>query len=520
MIPRAITPVRTCFKLVSQSSPRSICICLPIHRVVCTSTCNRTHSSTPSLKASLTSLPGATTISPELPFAHPQPFISPPPLPPTIVPEKKPEDKPDDILAKTFYRRELPSSLHSFTSPTGRTLFRESLEAGFAEIYFSLSGNFTMQSEPAFCGLGSLAMVLNALAVDPGKRWKGVWRWYSDDMLECCAPLSQIKEKGMTFRELACLARCNGLRVVAKRADQITYEEFIEDLKKVTASQDMHMVVSFSRKTLNQTGDGHFSPIGAYHPGNNQALVLDTARFKYPSYFCDAKMLFEAMKPLDKETGLPRGYFILTKGETKPIALCKLNGENYNWPSLTKLFCNDLPQAFKLMHDQITLPDIVRHVILALPQEYNFLISLQEPGVDLAGPAGEIETNHEHEIQRLLAEAMDNPMFANVKQAMEASPQLQSMFRSSTSASGPISDGTIALATIFMLSAPREIFVTLPDHLRKEIGRARDRHHMGKRLADEVGRISEQIELMLNTYCSCGKRHQACRNVVPKLGKL
>jgi glutathione gamma-glutamylcysteinyltransferase len=28
-------------------------------------------------------------------------------------------------------------------------------------------------------------MVLNALQVDPQKRWKGIWRWYSEDVLHC-----------------------------------------------------------------------------------------------------------------------------------------------------------------------------------------------------------------------------------------------------------------------------------------------------------------------------------------------
>ena len=34
-----------------------------------------------------------------------------------------------------------------------------------------------------------LFQVLNTLAVDPGRVWKGVWRWYHEDMLDCCVPL-------------------------------------------------------------------------------------------------------------------------------------------------------------------------------------------------------------------------------------------------------------------------------------------------------------------------------------------
>jgi hypothetical protein len=39
------------------------------------------------------------------------------------------------------------------------------------------------QDEPAYCGLSTLVMVLNALSIDPHRSWKGVWRWFSEDMV-------------------------------------------------------------------------------------------------------------------------------------------------------------------------------------------------------------------------------------------------------------------------------------------------------------------------------------------------
>ena len=40
------------------------------------------------------------------------------------------------------------------------------------------------------------------------------------------------------------------------------------------------VVVSYSRKLLGQTGDGHYSPIGGYHRASDHVLILDVARFK------------------------------------------------------------------------------------------------------------------------------------------------------------------------------------------------------------------------------------------------
>lgn len=41
------------------------------------------------------------------------------------------------------------------------------------ECYFKLAAQFRTQDEPAFCGLTTLVIALNALEVDPGEVWKG-----------------------------------------------------------------------------------------------------------------------------------------------------------------------------------------------------------------------------------------------------------------------------------------------------------------------------------------------------------
>ncbi|KAI8592816.1 Phytochelatin synthase-domain-containing protein [Geranomyces variabilis] len=451
---------------------------------------------------------------------------------------------------QTFYRRELPKNLHSFTSKTGRALFKECVASGNAEIYFSLSGNFTMQSEPAFCGLGSLAMVLNALTVDPGRRWKGVWRWYSDEMLECThTPREQIREKGMTFAELACLARCNGLRVVARRADTVTREQFFEDLKRVSASEDVHMVVSFSRKTLGQTGDGHFSPIGAYHPGKNQVLICDTARFKYPSYFVDGNLLYDSLGEIDAVTGLPRGYFILTKGEAKPLSLCRISvgelGEHgsADWTRLAQLFTRDLPNAFRLFPPAYLTDDstdsgttgtvatasfvteesitaVLRQILAALPTASPFIISLQPPGVDLASATQSLAESHATDILALLSAARSTRLYSHVLAAL-SHPDLRDSFPPSPPSSSSSSTTTTshtptappppppptttpALATIFILAAPASLFATLPRELRRAFEDLRARHALPPLLAGEVTRLAEQMDVLLNNFCKCG----------------
>ena len=49
--------------------------------------------------------------------------------------------------------------------------------------------------------------------IDPKRIWKGVWRWYHEDMLACGIPLEHIKKSGLTLDQFTCLAACNSLEV-------------------------------------------------------------------------------------------------------------------------------------------------------------------------------------------------------------------------------------------------------------------------------------------------------------------
>lgn len=73
--------------------------------------------------------------------------------------------------------------------------------------YFPLAERFHTQSDPAYCGPGSVVMALNALGVDPERLWKGSWRWFAEDLPDCCAPLAEIREHGLSIGQVACLAR-------------------------------------------------------------------------------------------------------------------------------------------------------------------------------------------------------------------------------------------------------------------------------------------------------------------------
>ena len=100
----------------------------------------------------------------------------------------------------------------------GQPLLRVRVKSGGLEGFFDLIAQFHTQNEPAYCGLATLTMALNSLKVDPGRPWKGVWRWYDESLLDCCKDLREVQLDGISLEEFVCLAVCNGLSCDTRRA--------------------------------------------------------------------------------------------------------------------------------------------------------------------------------------------------------------------------------------------------------------------------------------------------------------
>eukprot|EP01018_Ginkgo_biloba_P009702 Gb_13896 [translate_table: standard] len=247
-----------------------------------------------------------------------------------------------------LYRRVLPCPpAVDFSSFDGKELFQEALQNGTMEGFFKLISYFQTQSEPAYCGLATLSVVLNALAIDPGRKWKGPWRWFDESMLDCCEPLEKVKVEGITFGKVACLANCAGAKVRAFRSNQSSIDEFRAYVAKCATSEDSHVIASYHRAPFKQTGSGHFSPIGGYHAGRDMALILDVARFKYPPHWVPLTLLWEAMNTVDESTQHHRGFMLISKRQQAPSLLYTLSCRHESWKSISKYLMEDVPQLLK-----------------------------------------------------------------------------------------------------------------------------------------------------------------------------
>ncbi len=285
------------------------------------------------------------------------------PLVPPNTPLPPPLPKPEF----SFKGRILPPNLLAFDSTEGKSRFLYSLETNHAEAYFPLSQQFLNQMDPAYCGVSTLMLILNALAIDPNVRWRGGWRWYGNESMlleRCCLEEERVRREGITLEQFCGLARCQGVELVLKRPTYernhdatktgVSFDQFRQDVIHAVkfpppsdrGSDTRHaetdigpkaskggyfLVASFARSALHQTGDGHFSPVAAYHPPSDSCLVLDVARFKYSPYWVSLKELYDAMIPEDKLTGKSRGWILMNaatnKGSTHPTKKEELEGK-------------------------------------------------------------------------------------------------------------------------------------------------------------------------------------------------
>ena len=294
-------------------------------------------------------------------------------------------------MNETLYRRPLPADAVAFSSAEGRQLFAEALAAGGLGGYFPLAEQFHTQSDPAFCGLGSLVVALNALSIDPGRLWKGPWRWFAEELLDCCVPLSEVRQRGLDFDELGCLARCNGAEVTAERADADNLPVLRAAIAQA-ASGDGVLIASYDRGALGQTGSGHFSPIGGFHRARDLALVLDVARFKYPAHWVPVEQLWRAMQAIDAATGKARGFLLLRR-RAQGVALgFSMRCEGDSWREVVQR----LRAALDAAGPSTDLPSLARalvgfvsHVELRVPGSEDHQRALAQARAELRALAAE-----------------------------------------------------------------------------------------------------------------------------------
>jgi hypothetical protein len=199
----------------------------------------------------------------------------------------------------------------ALTDPEGQVLlFRSRARAD----YLPLAETFLTQVNLAYCGAASAVMVLNSLALPaPETPGYGPYRFWTQDNL-FSAPAAHavvapetVARQGMTLAELAGLLAANGATVQRWHGDTLSLPQFRGLLKRNLADPADRLLVNYHRSALGQQGGGHISPVAAYDERTDRVLILDVARYRYPSVWVPSESLWKAIRMVDSSSGRSRG---------------------------------------------------------------------------------------------------------------------------------------------------------------------------------------------------------------------
>jgi len=222
-------------------------------------------------------------------------------------------DRPDSDLASPA--RTVPSGLVRFDAPEGRRLLFES-EAHAA--FLPLISHFETQKSQTYCGIASIAMVLNALEVPaPKAAAYGSYRLFTQEnvlnsLTDSVISDRAVARRGMFLAEVAQVLGVYGVSVDIHYASASGIEAFRTLAVDYLGNPGRHVIVNYSRSALGQAGPGHISPLGAYDADSDRFLILDVSRYKTPAVWVSAEQLFRAMaEPKGPDNPDARGFLLV-----------------------------------------------------------------------------------------------------------------------------------------------------------------------------------------------------------------
>lgn len=165
----------------------------------------------------------------------------------------------------SVYKRNKPSIGISFNTKKSNELLTQCLTSGYYHSFYSLISQFHTQTHPSYCGISCLVMILNSLSIDPHKKWKGIWRWYSEDTVNC-VNLTMIERHGMNMEEFNIVSKCNNLYTSVFRPDED------EDKTKLYLHD---IILSYKKNQLNKSNTNN---------ENKHLKDCNSLHYKYSSH--------------------------------------------------------------------------------------------------------------------------------------------------------------------------------------------------------------------------------------------
>ncbi len=212
--------------------------------------------------------------------------------------------------------------------------------------FFILAHLFERQIKPTYCGIASAVIVLNALRRDKqglnlednfdlqvpntGKRIK--FNYYNQltflnnetnkikskkaiegKLLASSGDKLQNFDPGLTLKDLEKILRLHMLDVLCNHVDITSSKNisrFRDDVIAHVTSTNSFIIANFDGSKFSRQGEGHFSPIAAYHPETDSCLILDVNGCLQPWFWVSIENFYNGMCTSDGNYN--RGYLIIS----------------------------------------------------------------------------------------------------------------------------------------------------------------------------------------------------------------
>ncbi|MFZ9035636.1 MAG: phytochelatin synthase family protein [Francisellaceae bacterium] len=214
----------------------------------------------------------------------------------------------------------VPKSLIALDSEQGKQIFMQTNPKHLAD-YWLLSSYFTTEKGLAYCAPASIVMVLNALDKTPDvapehspyKIYNQSNLFYNQTILKKGITPARINGHGMTLDQAAFVLKQYAGDVETHYGSDIkNIDAFRNILLKAIEHKRQYVLINFARTGIDEVGGGHFSPLAAYNQKTDRWLMLDVARYKYPSVWIETKALYQAIQGVDSSSHKSRGVIIVS----------------------------------------------------------------------------------------------------------------------------------------------------------------------------------------------------------------
>lgn len=189
--------------------------------------------------------------------------------------------------------------------------------AATKEHFWTLLRYFISEKFLTYCGIASSVTVLNSLGVEaPEDPQIYPYKMFTQDNLFTDAVLHhrrpvEVEKHGNTLEQLGAIIGTFPVVVDTYFAADLNAKSTRDLLVDTLRDPKRRVIIDFNRKVLHQKGSGHFSPLGAYHEGEDRFLIMDVARYKLPPSWATGDMLYDALAGEDPDSGKSRGVLVV-----------------------------------------------------------------------------------------------------------------------------------------------------------------------------------------------------------------